>query len=140
VTHDSAGNAAGPPLRFVKVGTTNPRIPSPPQFHLRRIPKLELDHQSERFTLDPPLPLTIICKHKYYLQDNAILTQFMIFHALFVVFSDTSLSAENRPTFAKANPVGYQSNSNVSKILPVTTFRTIDLGGRKISGPLFSRF
>jgi hypothetical protein len=31
-------------------------------------------------------------------------------------------------------------NSNVSKILPLTTFRTIDLGGRKISGPLFSIF
>src|ERR1700678_271213 len=30
-------------------------------------------------------------------------------------------------------------NSNVSKILPLTTFRTIDLGGKKISGPLFSR-
>jgi hypothetical protein len=24
--------------------------------------------------------------------------------------------------------------------LPVTTLRTIDLGGKKISGPLFSRF
>ena len=33
-----------------------------------------------------------------------------------------------------------QDNSNVSKILPLTTFRTIDLGGRKISGPLFSIF
>jgi hypothetical protein len=31
-------------------------------------------------------------------------------------------------------------NSNVSKILPLTTFRTIDLGGGKISGRLFSRF
>jgi len=31
-------------------------------------------------------------------------------------------------------------NSNVSKILPVTTLRTIDLAGKKISDPLFSRF
>jgi hypothetical protein len=31
-------------------------------------------------------------------------------------------------------------NSNVSKILPVTTLRTIDLGGKKNSGPLFSGF
>ena len=31
-------------------------------------------------------------------------------------------------------------NSNVSKILPVTTLRTIDLGGKKNSDPLFSRF
>ena len=31
-------------------------------------------------------------------------------------------------------------NSNVSKILPLTTLRTIDLGGKKISGCLFSRF
>ena len=35
---------------------------------------------------------------------------------------------------------GKLRNSNVSKILPLTTFRTIDLGGGKISGPLFSRF
>ena len=43
-----------------------------------------------------------------------------------------------------ANPLGVkalehrsrpQANSNVSQILPLTTFRTIDLGGRKISGP-----
>src|ERR1700719_3926106 len=31
-------------------------------------------------------------------------------------------------------------NSNVSNILPLTTFKTIDLGGKKISGPLFSGF
>jgi hypothetical protein len=31
-------------------------------------------------------------------------------------------------------------NSNVSKILPVTTLRTIDLAGRKISDRLFSIF
>src|ERR1700680_4891794 len=31
-------------------------------------------------------------------------------------------------------------NSNVSNILPVTTLRTIDLGGKKNSDPLFSRF
>jgi hypothetical protein len=31
-------------------------------------------------------------------------------------------------------------NSNVFKILLVTTLRTIDLEGKKSSGPLFSRF
>ena len=31
-------------------------------------------------------------------------------------------------------------NSHVFYILPVTTLRTIDLGGRKISNSLFSRF
>ena len=31
-------------------------------------------------------------------------------------------------------------NFNVSKILPLTTFRTIDLGGKKNSDPLFSIF
>jgi hypothetical protein len=36
--------------------------------------------------------------------------------------------------------VGRHRNSNVSKILPLTTFGTIDLGGNKISGRLFSRF
>jgi hypothetical protein len=35
---------------------------------------------------------------------------------------------------------GGQDNSNVSKIVPLTTFGTIDLGGKKISGLLFSRF
>jgi hypothetical protein len=35
---------------------------------------------------------------------------------------------------------GEHHNSNVSKILPLTTFRTIDLAGGKISEPLFSRF
>jgi hypothetical protein len=31
-------------------------------------------------------------------------------------------------------------NSNVWNILPLTTFRTIDLAGKKNSDPLFSRF
>ena len=31
-------------------------------------------------------------------------------------------------------------NFHVFNILPVTPLRTIDLGGTKISGPLFSRF
>src|SRR5271155_164593 len=35
---------------------------------------------------------------------------------------------------------GNNANSNVFKILPLTTFRTIDLGGGKISDPLFSIF
>jgi hypothetical protein len=34
----------------------------------------------------------------------------------------------------------YHRNSHVFYILPVTTLRTIDLGGKKISDPLFSRF
>ena len=44
--------------------------------------------------------------------------------------------------FPKRNrrQLGVHPNFNVSKILPVTTFRTIDLGGKKNSGPLFSRF
>ena len=36
--------------------------------------------------------------------------------------------------------VGHHRNSNVPKILPVTTLRTIDLGGKKNPGPLFSIF
>jgi hypothetical protein len=68
------------------------------------------------------------------------LVQLMIFHADSLFFSETSLSAEARPTLAKEKAVGYHANPNVSKILPLTTFKTIDLGGRKISGRLFSRF
>jgi len=40
----------------------------------------------------------------------------------------------------QAKAVEQQDNSNVSKILPVTTFRTIDLGGRKFVDPFFSIF
>jgi hypothetical protein len=36
--------------------------------------------------------------------------------------------------------VGEHANFNVSNILPLTTFRTIDLAGGKISGRLFSGF
>jgi len=32
-----------------------------------------MDHQSERFTLDLPLPLPITYSYEDYLQDNAIL-------------------------------------------------------------------
>jgi len=41
---------------------------------------------------------------------------------------------------AHLRAVGKHANSNVFKILHLTTFRTIDLAGRKTSGPLFSRF
>jgi hypothetical protein len=37
-------------------------------------------------------------------------------------------------------PLRHRRNFHVLNILPVTTLRTIDLGGKKISGPLFSRF
>jgi hypothetical protein len=40
----------------------------------------------------------------------------------------------------KRQAAGEHHNSNVFKILPVTTLRTIDLGGKKNSDPLFSRF
>jgi hypothetical protein len=46
------------------------------------------------------------------------------------------ISREVRAPQGKRN----RRNSNVSKILPLTTFRTIDLGGGKIPGRLFSRF
>ena len=36
--------------------------------------------------------------------------------------------------------VRHHCNFHVLNILPVTTFRTIDLEGKKSSGPLFSRF
>jgi hypothetical protein len=36
--------------------------------------------------------------------------------------------------------IGEHPNSNVLNILPVTTFRTIDLEGKKNFDPLFSRF
>jgi hypothetical protein len=42
--------------------------------------------------------------------------------------------------FQNGTPGRHYHNSNVVNILPVTTLRTIDLGGKKISGPLFSRF
>ena len=49
--------------------------------------------------------------------------------------SSIFLGLETEPQAAR-----HGDNSHVSKILPVTTLRTIDLGGKKISDPLFSRF
>jgi hypothetical protein len=40
----------------------------------------------------------------------------------------------------ESQAVGGHRNSNVMNILPLTTLRTIDLEGKKNSGPLFSRF
>ena len=68
------------------------------------------------------------------------LAQLMIFHASSLVLSETSLSAKAQPALVKEKAVGYHANPNVSRILPLTTLRTIDLAGRKISGSLFSRF
>jgi hypothetical protein len=46
------------------------------------------------------------------------------------------------PVGSKTQPraIGHRDNSHVSKILPITTLRTIDLGDKKNSNPLFSRF
>ena len=41
---------------------------------------------------------------------------------------------------SEMEPAGEHYNCNVLNILPVTTFRTIDLEGQKNSGSLFSRF
>jgi hypothetical protein len=41
---------------------------------------------------------------------------------------------------AGAQAVTLGDNSHVSNILPLTTFRTIDLGGKEFSDPLFSGF
>ena len=40
----------------------------------------------------------------------------------------------------EAQAVRHHDNYHVLNILPVTTLRTIDLGGKKNTGPLFSRF
>ena len=45
-----------------------------------------------------------------------------------------------RGSEAEPHAVGHHHNSNVMNILPVTTLRTIDLGGIKNSGSLFSIF
>jgi hypothetical protein len=49
---------------------------------------------------------------------------------------------ERHPCGSKTDPqaVTPGDNSHVSNILPLTTFRTIDLGGKEFSDPLFSRF
>jgi hypothetical protein len=44
------------------------------------------------------------------------------------------------PQFQQPRASTPHHNSNVLNILPVTTLRTIDLEGKKNSGPLFSRF
>jgi hypothetical protein len=49
---------------------------------------------------------------------------------------------ERHPCGSKTEPqaVPRGDNSHVSNILPLTTFRTIDLGGKEFPDPLFSRF
>ena len=49
------------------------------------------------------------------------------------------LSPKRFPKWSRRR-VPAHHNFNVSKILPVTTLRTIDLGGKKNPGPLFSIF
>src|SRR5271166_5580108 len=51
------------------------------------------------------------------------------------ICSPFRLQSKDEPQAAKCN-----CNSHVFYILPVTPLRTIDLGGRKISASLFSRF
>ena len=51
-----------------------------------------------------------------------------------------SRSISMRSPKTELRAVRHHHNSNDSKILPVTTLRTIDLEDKKISDPLFSRF
>jgi hypothetical protein len=48
--------------------------------------------------------------------------------------------ADPRGAKAIEQQAGPEANSNVINILPLTTIRTIDLGGKKISGRVFSIF
>jgi hypothetical protein len=105
------------------------------------IPNLKPDQQPCRFVLDLPLPCLITYRHKDYLQDNPLLKKLVTFHnSSTVPASAISSSADAQPILINAGAVEYQDNSNVSKILPLTTLRTIDLRGRKNPGSLFSRF
>jgi hypothetical protein len=45
-----------------------------------------------------------------------------------------------RSSETEPQALGKRANSNVLHILPLTPFRTIDLGGKRIFGPLFSGF
>jgi hypothetical protein len=102
---------------------------------------LEPLRQPERFVLDLPLPCLITYRHKDYLQDNPLLKKLVTFHnSSTVLASAINPSADARPILINAGAVERQDNSNVSKILPLTTLRTIDLGGKKNPGSLFSRF
>ena len=51
-----------------------------------------------------------------------------------------SRSSSARSPETEPQAVGHRHNFHVFWILTVTTFRTIDLEGEKISSPLFSRF
>ena len=113
-------------------------------------PKLEPDRQPHRFALDLPLSLPITYKHTGYLQDNlrSLTTHFLSqFPGAIQAWGFRSIIAKAnlRPAYRgglgpKAQAVGRHGNFNVSKILPLTPLRTIDLGGKKSSDPLFSRF
>jgi hypothetical protein len=57
-----------------------------------------------------------------------------------MIFGNPTETPRPASSRTEQQAAGEHRNSNVSKILPLTTFRTIDLAGRKNSGPLFSRF
>ncbi len=88
------------------------------------IPELELNPHPRRFSLDLVRSCAITFIQSDYLQDN-----------LRSLTIDASRAVSNGTEVSWHDP-----NSNVSKVLPVTTLRTIDLGGKKNSGPLFSGF
>jgi len=88
------------------------------------IAELELNPHPRRFSLDLVLSYAITFIQNDYLQDNL-----------------RSLTIDASRAVSKGTEVSWHdANSNVSKILPVSALRTIDLGGKKNSSPLFSGF
>ena len=130
--------------------STQPRREPTPS---RDIPKLEPHQPPHHFPLDLPPPHQITYKCTDYLQDNlrSLTTESVDAPDPVCRRPEAALRARRRAAPERSRRVSrakfelprardYDDNSNVSKILPLTTFRTIDLGGGKIPGRLFSRF
>ncbi len=81
----------------------------------QNIPELELNPHPRRFSLDLVLSFAITFIQNDYLQDNL-----------------RSLTSDASRAVSKGTEASWHdANSNVSKILPVTTLRTIDLEGQE---------
>jgi hypothetical protein len=114
-----------------KVGTTNPRILSRLNIRFDAFPNWNCIISPSALLLTSGSHFRQHVNTKIIYKIMQSLNQLMILYASSLVLSDTSLNAGTWPTLARtkaAGYTGYHANSNVSRILPVTTLRTIDLG------------
>jgi hypothetical protein len=108
----------------------------------RESPDLKQCRRAAHFLLDSGRSFAITYRRIRYLRDNRQIFDDLI-ECAGLGCCEVRCPCRISPrscSEAQPQPTKMRRNSNVSKILPLTTLRTIDLEGKKISGRLFSRF